>query len=756
MGFYKFLVLSTLALAIYACNQPHSSVFNSAAADTAAAPTLEGKEAIAHMQIDSGLEVQLVAQEPMVVAPVAMSFDPQGRMWVVEMMGYMPDTSGNGENVPDGKVVILQDTNGDGMADKRTVFLDSLVLPRAICLIDSGILVATPPALWYYEIKNDSAGKRTLVDDKYADGGNVEHQPNGLFRAMDNWIYSAKSDRRYRRINGKWVKENTHFRGQWGISQDDAGRLFYNNNSQNLLGDYFLPGMGANNPHQREAAGFDEKIVPDNRVFPIRPTRGVNRGYVKGVLDDSGRLVSFTAACGPHIYRALALPYSYYGNAFVAEPAANLIKRDILTDSGLAVTGREAYEGKEFLASTDERFRPVNITTGPDGALYIADMYRGIIQHKTYLTGYLKQQIATRQLTRPLNCGRIYRIVPKGKKVENQPLLLNRPTKLLDLLHDGNGMRRDMAQQLIIDHQLITLTPALRQMMQDSTQLLGQRHALWALEGLHALRWEDVSLILHSGNQPMQIQAIAAIPSVLSAANIKSALPLIDSLLADKSLVPYAAWLLPAVGKWDKTAAKRMVLQLMKSYMHDRYISAALINNACDQESAMLKELQGINPDTTLVLYKALKNVLESMQSAEEKKRMAALELAYPRGHEIFTTICQTCHGKSGKGIASMAPPLNESNWVNGSKKSLISIVLYGLTGPVTVQGKVYQAPEISGDMPGIGGSGEYSHEDIAQLLSYIRNAWKNNGDKITEAEVKAVRQQYNGRQKPFTAGELQ
>ncbi|MBV8252224.1 MAG: c-type cytochrome [Chitinophaga sp.] len=756
MGFYKFLGISTLALAFFACGQPQSSIFNSAAADTAAAPTLGGKEAIGHMQVDSGLEVQLVAQEPMVVAPVAMSFDPQGRMWVVEMMGFMPDTSGTGEDVPDGKVVILQDTNGDGVADKRTVFLDSLVLPRAICLIDSGILVATPPQLWYYEIKNDQPGKRTLVDDKYADGGNVEHQPNGLLRAMDNWIYSAKSDRRYRRINGKWVKENTHFRGQWGISQDDEGRLFYNNNSQNLLGDYFLPGMAANNPHQRDAAGFDEKIVRDNRVFPIRPNRGVNRGYVKGVLDDSGRLVSFTAACGPHIYRAMTLPYQYYGNAFVAEPAANLIKRDILLDSGVVVTGHEAYQDMEFLASTDERFRPVNITTGPDGTLYIVDMYRGIIQHKTYLTGYLKQQIASRQLTRPLNCGRIYRIVPKGQRVENHPLLLNRPAKLIELLHDANGMRRDMAQQLIIDNHLVTLAPALRQMLQDTTQPLGQRHALWTLEGLGLLQWDDVSRIIHTNTKPLQIQAIGAIPAVLTATTIKPAVILIDSLLADKALAPYAAWLLPVVGKLDKAAAKRMELQLVKSYAHDRYIAAALINNAYDREPAMLKELQAINSDTSLALNKALVHVLEDMQSAEEKKRMAALELTYPRGHEIFTTVCQTCHGKNGKGIASMAPPLNESNWVNGNKQSLISIVLYGLTGPVTVHGKVYQAPEISGDMPGIGGSAEYSNEDISQIISYIRNAWKNNADKVTAAEVKAVRQQYNGRQKPFTVGELQ
>ncbi|WP_442885772.1 DUF7133 domain-containing protein, partial [Chitinophaga sp.] len=103
-----------------------------------------------------------------------------------------------------------------------------------------------------------------------------------------------------------------------------------NNNSENLLGDYFSPGLGSHNPNQRRVEGFDENIVPDNRTYPIRPTPGVNRGYMKGVLDDSLRLVNFTAACGPVIYRDNLFGDDFNGNAFVAEPSANLIKRNIL------------------------------------------------------------------------------------------------------------------------------------------------------------------------------------------------------------------------------------------------------------------------------------------------------------------------------------------------------------------------------------------------------------------------------------------
>ena len=269
--------------------------------------------------------------------------------------------------------------------------MDSLVMPRAICLVSNGILIATPPNLWYVEINHDHPGKKILIDSSYTISGNPEGQTNGLLRSLDNWIYDAGfgSDKRYREINGRWHIERTHLRGQWGISQDNYGRLFYNNNSQNLLGDYFMPGLGSDNSLQKEVAGFNEKIVSDNRVYPARPTPGVNRGYQKGILNDSMRLKDFTAACGTIIYRSGLFGKAYAGNAFVCEPAANLIKRDVLEEKGYKISGRQAYHNKEFLSSTDERFRPVNLYNGPDGALYVVDMYRGIIQDKLSLTDYL-------------------------------------------------------------------------------------------------------------------------------------------------------------------------------------------------------------------------------------------------------------------------------------------------------------------------------------------------------------------------------
>src|SRR5687768_10378126 len=175
-------------------------------------PVVSPEESIKKMQVEEGFLVKLVAAEPLVKAPVAITFDERGRIWVVEMHGYMTDTIGSEEHLPTGKIVILEDENNDGVADKRKIFLDSLVLPRAIALVENGVLVAEPPHLWYFEINNDRAANKQLVDDKYTEGGNAEHQANGLLRSIDNWIYSANSRKRYRKTGGKWLIERTHFR----------------------------------------------------------------------------------------------------------------------------------------------------------------------------------------------------------------------------------------------------------------------------------------------------------------------------------------------------------------------------------------------------------------------------------------------------------------------------------------------------------------------------------------------------------------
>lgn len=719
-------------------------------------PVLSPEESLERIEVEEGFEVQLVAAEPLVNSPVAMTFDNKGRMWVAEMQGYMPDTLGTDEDKPTGKIVILEDKDKDGTIDNRKVFLDSLVLPRALCFVENGILIAEPPNLWFYEIENDQPGRKALVDSTYSEGGNVEHEPNGLVRALDNWIYNAKSSKRYRKVGDKWFAEKTHFRGQWGIAQDDYGRLYYNNNSQNLLGDFFSPGLGAGNPNQRKVAGFNENIVPDNRVYPARPTPGVNRGYLEGILDEQLRLVNFTAACAPVLYRGELFSKDYYLNAFVAEPAANLIKRNILEEDGYQVQGRQAYEGKEFLTSVDERFRPVSLYNGPDGALYVVDMYRGIIQHEFFLTEYLANEIKTRKLDQPISCGRIYRIVP-AKKDPNAITIVNNPLLLIKLLKHPNGWVRDKAQQLLVDNKYTQVAPFLRQNLTLRDKPLAVVHSLWTLEGLGELRSADVIPLLQHKDWHIRTQALSVLPSVMSKENYTAFVSELELLLEQKDTLaaPYVAFLVQHIRKFDEMAANRLLQKAVQQYPENIYVSDAMISSLHNKEEGFLKDAVALNTDSSLAISMQLKKVLYDVEDRKKSQKSKSAEQEFPKGYILFKNTCQGCHGADGNGVKSLAPPLNKSNWVVGDKDRLIPIILYGLTGPIKVSGKLYQAPEINGDMPGIGNNNKLTDEEIAQLISFIRNSWNNKAEKVNKEDIAEARSKFKGRQAAFTMEQL-
>jgi mono/diheme cytochrome c family protein len=479
---------------------------------------------------------------------------------------------------------------------------------------------------------------------------------------------------------------------------------------------------------------------------------------MKGTLDDSLRLRNMTAACSPLVYRGGLLGSAYDNNVFVAEPAGNLIKRNVLKDSGYIIHGQQAYQNREFLASTDERFRPVSLYDGPDGALYVVDMYRGIIQHKTYLTPYLKNEIKSRHLTNPLNCGRIYKIVPVGKKTT--PVLLESdsaglPAKLLGLLDHPNGWLRDKAQQMIIDHHFTILVPALKERLHRTDSINGRIHALWTLEGLGALQWADIQVFLRDGNPYVQAQGLAALPAVITPANAKEIIHSIGVLEKNVFLAPYVALILPSFPPQVAKAVEELQMLLIENYANDRYVADAVINNMAGKENELQQRLNAWNQDSTLVLQKRLNIVLKDIDNYRKTSMNESLQKTYPRGTILFKTVCQTCHGADGGGIQSLAPPLNQSEIVTGDKRRLISIVLYGLTGPVEVAGKLYKAPEISGDMPGIANNDEFSDKDIAEVVSFIRGGWSNHAARVTEKDIQDVRKENKGRQKSFTIEEL-
>ena len=721
--------------------------------DYSTSALLSPKKSIKKMEIEEGFKVELVASEPLLNSPTAMIFDEKGRIWLTEMQSFMLDTVGTGEEEPTGKIIILEDKNNDGVYETRIDFMGGLILPRALCLIDNGILIAEPPYLWFVEIENDKPGKKILVDKEYAIGGNVEHQPNGLLRGLDNWVYNAKSDKRYRKIGEDWIVEKTHFRGQWGIAQDNYGRLYYNHNSANVLGDHLLPGLGSNNEDQRQISGYNETIVGNNRVYPARPTVAVNRGYMEGILDDSLRLVNFTAASGLTIYRGDLFGAAFDFNAFVPEPAAYLIKRNILSENKDRVEGKQAYEEKEFLRSTDERFRPVSLTNGPDGALYIVDMYRGIIQHKTYLTDYLKSEIKVRGLEKPTAVGRIYRVVPKDKKRE-MVVFPEDASSLIALLGSANGWVRDKAQQLILDKKMRNAIPELQAVLKNSNQPLTVIHSLWTLEGLGALTPATVFPLYSHSDWHVRVQALNASTSIINAENFTEFIPYLENFitLKDDYVGPYLAYLTQKIKPFNESISLQLNDKLIVAYPKNKMVSAAIISGLAKKEAVFLSTLnkKGINSDSQI--HKDLTTLLKDIEKRKDDVNTKSAAEKYHDGALIYNSTCASCHGKDGYGLESLAPMLNKSDWVLGNKNKVIATVLFGLTGPITVNGIT---PNVTGDMPGIGQNSEFSDDDIAQVISYIRSAWSNNASSVSGDDVKKVRNQFKSREKAFTMKEI-
>ena len=446
---------------------------------------LSWEDELKTFKVEKGFHIELVASEPMIESPVAISFDEKGRLYVVEMRGYMHDLEGGGEKEATGRVSLLEDTDGDGRMDKATPFLDSLVMPRAVLAVNGGALIAVPPNLYFCK-DTDGDGKADVKDVVATDfgtlGGQPEHMANTPVWAMDNAIWSAGYSTRFKLRSGVWQKDTGLGRGQWGLCQDDFGRLYFNYNSDMLRADLLPTEAFTRNPLLRNATSINAKVAADQTLYPSHPTPGVNRGYDPKSLRADGTLSKPTGTCGALIYRGDAFPAAYRGNAFIPEPCANLVKRFTMSEKDGIVKATNTAKTTEFLTSTDERFRPVQAANGPDGALYLVDMYRGIIQHQSFLTHYLIANIKDRKLESPFNQGRIWRIVPDAKE-RPQPVKVS---KDVNLLTHSNGWVRDTAQRLLVESGDASTVPALKEMLADKSAL-ARLHALWTLDGLAAV-----------------------------------------------------------------------------------------------------------------------------------------------------------------------------------------------------------------------------------------------------------------------------
>ena len=504
------------------------------------APTYSPTEELARLHPVEGYRVELVAAEPLVHDPIAIDFDADGRMYVVEMRGYMPNLKGTGENQPVGRIVVVEDTNHDGIMDRSTVFMDSLVLPRAIKVLEHGVLVAAPPYLW---LVRDTTGDlradvREVIRTDFGDPkSNPEHQANGLIWGMDNWIHTANYPGQFRLgADGKVVYRRVPSEGQWGVSSDEYGRLYRNSNEDPLRADLVPAHYAVRNPNLPAIAGVYERLTANVAVWPAHKTPAVNRGYRAETMRPDSTLAHYTSAGSPTAYVGNRLPAELRTSVFIAEPAGNLVGRLIVRDSGDGIpVARTAYDHQEFLTGSDERFRPVSVSNAPDGTLYVVDMYRGIIQHRVFITGYLEQKIIERGLENGIGMGRIWRIVHTSTQRDSVlTLSLKTPTELVPFLTDSNGWRRVTAQRLLVERGDTSVAPALRAMMRSHPDDRARLHALWTLDGLRVADRTSIVSALADNAAAVRAAAIRIAEPLLSASDPAIA-AVVRTLMADRS-----------------------------------------------------------------------------------------------------------------------------------------------------------------------------------------------------------------------------
>lgn len=745
--------------------------------DIPPAPVLSVKQALQSFHVQPGFVIEPVAAEPNVFNPVALAFDAKGRMWVAEMTTYMPDVHGTGEMKAEGNIAVLADTNGDGELDERTLFLGGILLPRTVAMVEGGIFYADQTALYFAEVKTQDGrltpGIHEVVDPDYARGGSVEHKPNAMLYGLDNWYYNAKSDKKYQVLphgaavtkgakeiyrNRYWklVRGDTDFRGQWGLSTDDYGRLYHNGNSSPISGEYFLPGALQRNPGFWPEA--PAHAIGGHKVYPARINPGVNRGYMEGTLvpdgPDRGKLVNFTAASGSLVYRGDNFPQTYYGMALTPEPGANLVSaRRILEEEG-SLGGESLFPGEELLTSTDERFRPVNLHNAPDGTLYLVDMYHGILQHREFLTSYLAAQIKDRELDKHnSNMGRIYRLRWKDTPAGEVPDLSQfSPRQWVSLLGHPNAWHRDTARRLIVQQGASPhIIRAVNRELRRSKRPAAIINSLWTLHGLNGIDWSTVHRYMRHEHDWV----------AMTAAAVGEALPKKDHKAYHKQLMTmaksgYPRALQAAVSVSVIDGGHEISRHVLKHYLNQPYAREAVISGLGEEASAFIASLGDSEMDDRTQYL--LNNLGNRKQDESNRAQLSPQGQAlYDLGEQVFhgKAACAACHGSAGSGQAGVAPTLWASQWVTDPER-LIKVLLHGLTGPITVGDQQWNTP---GVMPGFAARKDISDKELAAVATYIRNRWGNaedTGGALEETTVVEIRRATEVRSTPYVAEDFQ
>jgi putative membrane-bound dehydrogenase-like protein len=545
------------------------------------------EQSLRSIKMRPGFQVELMAAEPLVQSPIAFAWGADGKLWVVEMGDYPLGVDGKGK--PGGRVKFLEDTKGTGKYDKVTVFMENLGFPTGVMPWGKGVLVTCAPEIFYAEdTDGDGKADKKVVLYKGFVEGNQQHRVNSLVYGLDNWIYCANGDSGGRVVSVKTGKvvniSGRDFRirpdtgeielesgqTQYGRSRDDWGNWFGGNNSNPMwhyvLDDHYL----RRNPH----------LAPPTPRVPVSVTPGAAPVYpVSRTLprfNDPHAYNRFTSACSPIVYRDDLFGPASAGNCFISEPVHNLVHREIMTPKGVTFTSRRAADeqASEFLAASDNWFRPTTIQTGPDGALWVADMYRHVIEHPQWIP---KEWQAKLDLRAGHDKGRIYRVYPVGAKPRAIPRLDTLDTAgLVAALDSPSGWQRDTAQRLLVAKKDKSAVRLLEKLVRASKRPLTRLHALCTLDGLGALTPALLSRAVVDASPGVRRHAVRLCEGQLGKG------PVIGELLlpmVDDAAAPVRMQLAYTLGEWRDARAGGALGRLALKDGGDPYMLAAVLSS---------------------------------------------------------------------------------------------------------------------------------------------------------------------------------
>jgi putative membrane-bound dehydrogenase-like protein len=545
--------------------------FVGAAETPAARPALSPQESLQQIVVDPGLKVELAAHEPNVIDPVAIRFDEDGRLWVVEMRDY--PLGPTKEYPARSRISILRDKDNDGFYETASVFADNLSFATGLQPWKGGVFVTLAGKVVYMK-DTDGDDKADVTEIWYTGFAQVNQQlrANRPTLALDNHIYVAAGlrggtitdpsrpetkpvsisgmDFRFDPLTRKF--EAVTGEAQFGLSFDDYGNRFVCANRDPAIHMVLENAHLKKNPLVTVDAVLEHVVYGDHKT-PIYP---IGRAWTTSNLHAG----QFTAACGLEIYRGDALPAKYYGNVFVCEPTGYLVHREVIEPSGVTFAEKPTKTPPEFFASRDEWCRPVNLATGPDGALYVVDMYRQIIEHPEWMPEELRKRPNLRAGN---DRGRIYRILPQDFKRPPLPKMSTMSSaELVDTLASRNAWRRETAARLLLERQDKSVGAKLRPTALQHPFVPARIIALRLLDGLK-LADEKLLLTLCDDANPRIIEQAIIVADPLIA-NSKKLQERVVQLAGDKDArVRFEALLvaspLPAApefrtDKWEEDA----------------------------------------------------------------------------------------------------------------------------------------------------------------------------------------------------------